>query len=57
MTDHKTGTRQEWLAARADLLAHEKELTRLGDTGRPSAQGAALGSSREGVHVPDCLRT
>src|SRR5579864_516218 len=31
MTDHKTGTRDEWLAARAVLLAREKEHTRLGD--------------------------
>ena len=25
MTNHKTGTREEWLAARLDLLAAEKE--------------------------------
>jgi len=31
MTDHKTGTREEWLAAREELLAREKEYTRLGD--------------------------
>ena len=31
MTKHKTGTREEWLAARLDLLEAEKELTRLGD--------------------------
>jgi predicted dithiol-disulfide oxidoreductase (DUF899 family) len=31
MTDHKTGTREEWLAARLDLLAAEKALTRRGD--------------------------
>jgi predicted dithiol-disulfide oxidoreductase (DUF899 family) len=31
MTDHKTGTRDEWLAARLDLLKAEKELTRLND--------------------------
>jgi predicted dithiol-disulfide oxidoreductase (DUF899 family) len=31
MTDHKTGTRQEWLAARQELLEAEKELTRRGD--------------------------
>ena len=31
MTDHKTGSRQEWLAARLELLAAEKELTRRGD--------------------------
>ena len=31
MTDHKTGTREEWLAARMELLKAEKELTRRGD--------------------------
>src|SRR6202011_4900120 len=31
MTEHKTGTRDEWLAARLELLAAEKELTRRGD--------------------------
>src|ERR1035438_3827031 len=31
MTAHKTGTREEWLAARAGLLMAEKELTRMGD--------------------------
>jgi predicted dithiol-disulfide oxidoreductase (DUF899 family) len=31
MTKHKTGTREEWLAARLDLLKAEKELTRRGD--------------------------
>jgi predicted dithiol-disulfide oxidoreductase (DUF899 family) len=31
MTTHKTGTRDEWLAARRDLLAAEKELTRKSD--------------------------
>ena len=31
MTDHKTGTREEWLAARVELLKAEKELTRRGD--------------------------
>jgi predicted dithiol-disulfide oxidoreductase (DUF899 family) len=31
MTDHKTGTREEWLAARRELLDAEKELTRRGD--------------------------
>jgi predicted dithiol-disulfide oxidoreductase (DUF899 family) len=28
---HPTGTREEWLAARLELLEAEKELTRLGD--------------------------
>ena len=31
MTEHKTGTREEWRAARLELLQAEKELTRLGD--------------------------
>jgi predicted dithiol-disulfide oxidoreductase (DUF899 family) len=31
MTDHKTGTREEWLAARLKLLTAEKELTRRSD--------------------------
>src|SRR5229473_1751998 len=31
MTDHKTGTRAEWLAARLELLEAEKALTRRGD--------------------------
>src|SRR5271169_4796203 len=31
MTEHKTGTRDEWLAARLELLDAEKELTRRSD--------------------------
>ena len=31
MTKHMTGTREEWLAARLDLLEAEKELTRRSD--------------------------
>jgi predicted dithiol-disulfide oxidoreductase (DUF899 family) len=31
MTDHKVGTREEWLAASRELLAEEKELTRRSD--------------------------
>src|SRR5262245_42144880 len=31
MTDHRTATRDEWLAARLELLKAEKELTRLND--------------------------
>src|SRR6266481_7501198 len=31
MTNHKTGTHEEWLAARLDLLEAEKELTRRSD--------------------------
>ena len=31
MSDHRIGNREEWLAAREQLLAREKEHTRLGD--------------------------
>ncbi|MGH8956959.1 MAG: DUF899 family protein, partial [Microbacterium sp.] len=31
MTEHRTGTREEWQEARDALLAREKELTRLND--------------------------
>src|SRR6266498_785578 len=31
MTNHRTGTREEWLAARLELLEAEKELTRRSD--------------------------
>jgi predicted dithiol-disulfide oxidoreductase (DUF899 family) len=31
MTHHSTGTREEWLAARLELLDAEKELTRRSD--------------------------
>jgi predicted dithiol-disulfide oxidoreductase (DUF899 family) len=31
MTDHRTGTREQWLSARLELLDAEKELTRRGD--------------------------
>jgi predicted dithiol-disulfide oxidoreductase (DUF899 family) len=31
MTQHKTGTREQWLAARLELLAAEKDLTRKSD--------------------------
>src|SRR5580698_8678010 len=31
MTDHRTGTREQWLEARLELLDAEKELTRRGD--------------------------
>jgi predicted dithiol-disulfide oxidoreductase (DUF899 family) len=31
MTSHKSGTHEEWLAARLELLEAEKELTRRSD--------------------------
>src|SRR6266571_1583426 len=42
MTKHKVATREEWQAARGDLLAKEKELTRRGDQ---------LAAEREGIQV------
>ena len=40
MTNHKVATRQEWQAARDELLTREKELTRRGD--QLAAQRRAL---------------
>jgi len=38
MTNHKVGTREEWQAARDELLKEEKELTRHSDElARPQA--------------------
>ena len=31
MTSHKIASREEWLAARAELLKREKEVTRMND--------------------------
>jgi predicted dithiol-disulfide oxidoreductase (DUF899 family) len=31
MTDHKVGSREDWLMARKELLEREKELTRRSD--------------------------
>ncbi len=53
MTTHTTGTREEWLAARLELLDAEKELTRQQRRARPAAAGAALGPDREGVPLRD----
>jgi predicted dithiol-disulfide oxidoreductase (DUF899 family) len=39
MTDHKTGTREEWLAARVELLEREKELTHRSDELARERQG------------------
>jgi len=36
MTEHKIGTREDWLAARLELLKAEKELTRRSDELAPS---------------------
>jgi predicted dithiol-disulfide oxidoreductase (DUF899 family) len=38
MTKHMMGTREEWLAARLELLQTEKELTRTGTNRRSQRQ-------------------
>ena len=57
MTDHRTGTREEWQAARDELLRLEKEHTTHGRRPRPEATGAPLGSRREGVPLRRRRRT
>ena len=47
-TTHATGTREQWLAARLELLEAEKELTRRSDELARRRQRAALGAGREG---------
>ena len=53
MTEHKVGTRAEWLAARKELLEREKELTRRSDELARAAPGAAVGARGQGVRVRD----
>jgi predicted dithiol-disulfide oxidoreductase (DUF899 family) len=48
MTDHKTGTREEWLAGRLELLEAEKELTRRSD--EVARQGRSLSERRPYLH-------
>ena len=49
MTDHKIGTREEWLAARERLLEREKEHTRLGDELAVQRRELHAGAGGEGV--------
>ena len=51
MTDHKIGSREEWQAAREELLRREKEHTKTGDELARRAPRAAVGAGREGVPV------
>ena len=53
MTTHMTGTREEWLAARLELLEAEKELTRRSDEAGAATAGAAVGPGRQGVPIRD----
>ena len=57
MTSHQTGIREEWAAARQELLALEKEHTRLGDGlrgGGASCRGS--GSRRTTASTPTTAR-
>src|SRR6202789_1270109 len=47
MTKHVTGTREEWLAARLELLQAEKELTRRGGELARRRQGLPWGRIRK----------
>jgi predicted dithiol-disulfide oxidoreductase (DUF899 family) len=49
MPKHKTGTREEWQAARDELLEREKELTRLNDELAQQRRELPWGPDREGV--------
>jgi hypothetical protein len=53
MTIHRTGTREEWLAARLDLLEAEKELTRRATSWRGSGRNCpGCGSTRNTASKP-----
>ena len=51
MTKHKTGTRDEWRAARLELLAAEKELTRRSDELAQRRQELPWVRDRQGVPI------
>src|SRR5919201_3378761 len=48
VTDHNIGTREEWLAAREQLLVREKEHTRLGDELARQRRGLPWGGGEKG---------
>jgi hypothetical protein len=56
MTGHVTGTREEWLAARLELLEAEKELTRRSDELAPRQEllwsNASLRAARRSPRLP-----
>ena len=52
MTDHKTGTREEWLAARLELLKAEKDLCGAATSWRGSGR-IAVGADRQEVSIRD----
>jgi hypothetical protein len=50
MTSHKVGTREEWLAARRELLEAEKEHTRRGDQAVAAQAPVDRGARGDRVH-------
>ena len=65
MPSHQIGTREQWLAARGELLAKEKELTRRSDElaaerrnlpGCPSRSSIALTPRPGPRRWPNCLQ-
>jgi len=53
MTNHMIGTREEWLTARIELLAAEKELTRRSDELAQRRQALPWVAGRQGVSIRD----
>ncbi len=51
MTTHKTGTREQWLKARVELLKTEKELTQTQRRGGAPASGIAMGADQQGISL------
>ena len=51
MTTHMTGTREDWLAARLELLEAEKELTRQSDELAQRRQDLPWVPRRQGLSV------
>ena len=51
MTEHRIGTREEWQAARLELLEAEKELDAARRRGGKAAARAPLGPHRQGLSL------
>jgi predicted dithiol-disulfide oxidoreductase (DUF899 family) len=47
VTSHRIGTREQWAAARAQLVQREKELTRMGDEAPRQGLPCVLGDRRQ----------
>jgi len=51
MTEHRVGTQQDWQAARGELLAEEKELTRRNDELARKRRELPWGAGRGGIQI------